>query len=294
MLNGKNKFDLNCLIRSDSNTMVYRTIGGAKSREGIGAGFMSKDDDEMDNVNLRFPHYVLVVVMSGRGTYVDAAGKVYQLEAGNCFHRLPGVSHSNYVVPDGTWKEFYLEIGPLLYEALNAMQIICHQQPVAGITLDDTLIVDVASFIADLKTAEEDMVPAMTTRMVHLLLECRRRISGSSPENARDKEIFSAACRYLCAEFTKDCDIQRFCRLHGIGYENFRKMFRRLAGVSPWKYRIRRRLDAACALLANQNISIERISIDLGYSSPYEFSAQFKRYTGISPTYFRTGKRKAK
>jgi AraC family transcriptional regulator of arabinose operon len=282
--------DIDGLFQNSSRTMVYRTIGGTQSREGIGAGFMSKLK-EVDNVNLRFPHYVLVVVMRGTGSYVDAAGTNYLLEAGSCFNRLPGISHSNYIVPDGLWKEFYLEIGPLLYQALSSMQIICDDHPVLKIKLDETLIADVAAFVDDLKNADEEMVPLMTSRMIQLLLECRCRILGSSPKTERDKAIFSDACQYLGTCFTKECDLQRFCRHNGIGYESFRKLFRRFAGVPPWKYRIRRRLDAACSLLANPNISIEQISHGLGYSSQYEFSAQFKRYTGIAPAYFRTGKR---
>ena len=76
-------------------------------------------------------------------------------------------------------------------------------------------------------------------------------------------------------------------RRNGCGYENFRKRFKAELGISPHRYRIRRRLDAACALLIRPELSIGEIAERLGYASQYEFSAQFKRYMGCPPSGYR-------
>ena len=44
---------------------------------------------------------------------------------------------------------------------------------------------------------------------------------------------------------------------------------------------------AACALLLHPELTVQEIASRLGYSSPYEFSAQFKRYLGVSPSFWR-------
>ena len=112
------------------------------------------------------------------------------------------------------------------------------------------------------------------------------RMSGERDGRAH-RELIAAACDFLGRDFRKTADLAEFCRRRGCGYENFRKLFRAELGISPHRYRIRRRLDAACALLLRPELTISEISEMLGYASPYEFSAQFKRYMGCPPSGYR-------
>lgn len=54
-------------------------------------------------------------------------------------------------------------------------------------------------------------------------------------------------------------------------------------GVPPYRYREKRRHDAACALLMQRSLTIADIAGVLGYCSPHEFSAKFKRRAGSTP-----------
>jgi len=285
MLSGKNT----PFVPPKSNEVAYRSMGGTGSREGIGAGFMYKGGVTTDNINLRFPRYVLVVVIEGRGDYVDGRGNQYPLEPGSCFQRLPLQPHSNYIAPDSEWTEFYLEIGPLLYQALSSMLIIRAGSPVSTLQLDEELKWRAWDFVKALKAADEDKLPELVSLGVGLLGECHRRMQA--PPDAKDRLLFfEEACRLLGSDFDQQLDLNKFCRKHGVGYESFRKMFKERCGISPWKYRVRRRLDLACGMLGNPDLPVAEIAAKLGYSSAYEFSAQFKRYTGTSPLHFRKGK----
>ena len=146
-----------------------------------------------------------------------------------------------------------------------------------------------AGIYAGLKAAKGDYVatmdadlqdpPSLLPEMLELLL------SGESPKSGDErKKLLEQACAYLGGDFRRNDDLRGFCRRHGCGYENFRKFFKAELGISPHRYRIRRRLDAACALLSDPGLSIASIAERLGYSSPYEFSAQFKRHMGCAPS----------
>ncbi len=286
MLNGKNI----PFVLKKCNETAHRSMGGAGSREGIGAGFMYKGGLAVDNVNLRFPRYVLVVVLEGRGYYVDDHGEKYPLGPGSCFQRLPLKSHSNYIAPDSEWNEFYLETGPLLYQALSSMLIIRAGSPVSSLPVDNELKWRVWNFVQALKTADEEKLPELVSQCVGLLGECHRRMHA--PPEAKDRLLlFEEACRVLGSDFDQPCDLNKFCRKHGVGYEYFRKMFKARCGISPWQYRVRRRLDLACGMLGRPDLPVAEIAAQLGYSSPYEFSAQFKRYIGTPPLHFRKGTR---
>jgi AraC-like DNA-binding protein len=137
-----------------------------------------------------------------------------------------------------------------------------------------------------LRTVEETELPVIAGETFSMLSECRNRIDSIN-EPLTEKGLIDKACEFLSRNFDQPCDVKAFCRRHGVGYENFRKMFKRQNGVSPWRYRILRRLDAAYTMLRNPELQISEIASALGYSSQFEFSAQFKKHLGISPSKFR-------
>ncbi|MDD5698571.1 MAG: AraC family transcriptional regulator [Victivallaceae bacterium] len=275
-----------------SPTLVYRSIGWDESREGIGAGFICKRGVSRDNVNLVFPRYVLVIVVNGRGTYIDAGGIEYPLSEGMFFQRLPGVAHSNFIDPESDWQEYYIETGKRLYDALRTMRIIDSDKLTGRIRIDAALTNKIDRLITQLKTAGETELPELLNDGIALLIDCSRRMR-KEPVDDNDAVMLAQACELLAADFQSPVNLADFCRRHGWGYERFRKVFRDRIGISPGKYRLRRRLDASCELLSAPGLSIAEIAAVLGYSSQYEFSAQFKRYIGIAPKFFRSGTREA-
>lgn len=270
--------------------MVFRAMGDGAAHEGLGAGFLHKNR-HIDMRDLRFPRFVLVMVLRGGGLYLDADGREYPLSRGSTFVRLPGIAHSNYVEEESGYVELYLELGPRLYAALSEMNILKTAPPVHRIELadEDELPRRVWRFMVRLAAAGESELAGCAGEMVALLGEIRRRGSAAGA-GRKHVELVDSACRRLGTEFDRSFSLPKFCRAHAIGYENFRKIFRVQTGVSPWRYRIRRRMEAACLLLRNEELTLGEIALRLGYRSPYEFSAQFKREIGVSPLHFRRGR----
>lgn len=63
--------------------------------------------------------------------------------------------------------------------------------------------------------------------------------------------------------------------------------FKERTGCSPYRYLLETRLQRGCELLATQDASVGNIARAVGFSSPYHFSATFKRHIGVSPTEYR-------
>ncbi|MBQ2129982.1 MAG: helix-turn-helix transcriptional regulator, partial [Prevotella sp.] len=81
--------------------------------------------------------------------------------------------------------------------------------------------------------------------------------------------------------------IQKIAEELGIGYSNFRKLFKEYTGVAPAMYQQELRLQRAKEMLSTTNISIKEIAYRLNFDSPDYFSAKFKIKTGRKPSDFR-------
>lgn len=73
----------------------------------------------------------------------------------------------------------------------------------------------------------------------------------------------------------------------GMALSTFRRRFQAATGLSPQHWVIQRRLQLAGALLRDPEMSIATVAERLGYPSPFQFSRQFRRWTGVAPSVWR-------
>ena len=273
-------------IEKRQSVLAYRSMGGNSSNEGIGVGFMDKSGISEDNINFIFPRYVLVIIIQGEGSYIEQNGTRHPLTAGMFFQRLPNIQHSNLVNPASNWQEYYLEIGGQFFLALQNMNLIKPELFTGKIKIDGGLKSKFERLITRFQDYRESGQAKLFNAFTSLLMECYDRMQ---PDEIAEpgQQIVDQACKFLATDLNRKLDVKVFCHQHGWGYESFRKAFRRQTGISPGQYRIRRRLDYSCELLNNPVLSIAEVAEILGYNSPYEYSAQFKKHFGIAPKFFR-------
>lgn len=266
---------------------VVRTVGTATAPGLIGGGFMHKtrmmDFDHFDS-----PRYVAVVVLAGRGGYRDdETGETYELRPGTLFQRIPGRRQSNWLDPASGWYECYLETGTDFARSLAAMRILNWEKPVWQPVLPSDFADTVWRFLDELSGAPEELLPELALRQMGFWRQFRERPAPLPDAVARPVDLAVELAREkLAQEFAKPFDLNKFCRRQGCGYEHFRKQFKLKTGISPWQYRVKRRLDRAAELVLERGATLGEIAAQLGYSSEYEFSAQFKRAFGVAPRFF--------
>lgn len=66
------------------------------------------------------------------------------------------------------------------------------------------------------------------------------------------------------------------------------RLFSRYLRQTPMKYYTHLKIEAASALLTCTELSVKEIAAKLGFSSEFHFSRQFKKKTGLAPTYYRS------
>jgi AraC family transcriptional regulator len=71
---------------------------------------------------------------------------------------------------------------------------------------------------------------------------------------------------------------------------HFARLFKTATGVSPHRFVVHRRIDAAAALLTGSTSSISSIARAVGFRTPSQFATTFRRMTGLTPSAYRAGR----
>ena len=92
---------------------------------------------------------------------------------------------------------------------------------------------------------------------------------------------------YICSHYKEDIcwdDVGKEC---GVGFQTFRKIWRKYSQTSPYQTVMELRNHDAKNLLKDLTLSIQEIAAILGYSDPHYFSRIFRKWNGITPTQYR-------
>jgi len=98
---------------------------------------------------------------------------------------------------------------------------------------------------------------------------------------------FLPVLRYIEDHLSENLHVEMLAKLANYEKSHFSTVFAEVFGAPPSKYVMRRRIEQAQLILRKQDIKLEALAEQLGFSDAFHFSKAFKRITGFSPAAFR-------
>jgi AraC-like DNA-binding protein len=118
-----------------------------------------------------------------------------------------------------------------------------------------------------------------------------RRYNIELPECfEHDLRRFEPVMRVFEASEFRNFSVPELARLTGLGRVRFSTEFKRVFGLPPAKYIMRKRLERARYMLLNTDRTLEDVADELGFSDAFHFSKAFKAGIGFSPRQFRASR----
>ena len=135
-------------------------------------------------------------------------------------------------------------------------------------------------------SASQIAIPALALEMAaHLIRESEPRKTAQPPSWLRQVR------QRLDDGFADTPTLAELAGLSGVHRTHLVRSFRRHYSVSIGEYLRRRRVDAACAMLARPGVSLTEIALATGFANHAHFATVFKRITGFTPSDFRRSRR---
>jgi AraC family transcriptional regulator len=242
--------------------------------------------DLMHDAGLRIPrhgHERAYLSLIRAGTFTESCGRRTRFsEPGMLLLHPPGEVHwermnrvpvSSLNVELGfSWLRELLEIGSPLDRSFDVR--------------DERIVRAGARLVSELRRQDRDSALAVES-VTWEILHASMRNDPFAAERTAPRWLRDA--RDLIDESLDAVPpLRHVAKAAGVHPVHFAAVFRRFHGCSVGEYFRRRRLDAARAKLADPDLPLSRIAVEVGFADQSHFTRTFKRYTGMSPGQYRT------
>ena len=231
------------------------------------------------------PHYLLHVILSGRGIY-QKAGTIYPLKKGDAF-LIPPLESTYYQADQkDPWSYAWVgfdgkECENLLSQTVFADSFVFHNDTSASFeTLFSSMMRLVNSFL------ESGNQPLRSVGNLLLLFSDLQKLAPEKKTDFVDL-YFQKATDYINNNYSYDIRISEIARHVGIDRTYLYKIFMEQTQLSPKQYLLRHRIRVAAQMLCSTSYPITEIALSCGFQDTPAFCNHFKRQTGYTPSVFR-------
>lgn len=125
------------------------------------------------------------------------------------------------------------------------------------------------------------------TLAAHILTRYRSRTGTCGKAPALSEGRMRRLDQFVEANISAPISLADLARQVELSEYYFCRCFRLATGMSPYQYVLKKRMEHACACLRRHDMSIQDVAFASGFGDPVQFSKQFRRAHGMTPTAYR-------
>lgn len=146
---------------------------------------------------------------------------------------------------------------------------------------------DVSLYLIEKLAGHEVAVQTAKSLLLPMPRICQSGYAMLPVSRAHDDQLVRRAESFLQANFSTDITTGALADQAGLGARTFVRRFKAATGRQPGAYLQALRMEAAKAMLEQDDRPVQTISSEVGYDDVAFFRALFKRATGMTPAEYR-------
>ncbi len=233
-----------------------------------------------NNYSLRHRKVTSINLITHGTAIFKQAGLEWKLSKGDAFISYAGQSQSFETGESGTLHKRFVLFQGILLDAF-----------LASVGLSEISVVHVVNYSyleslfrscsRCLQNKEKQFVQQLPLLACAILLELGRCVHPTFPAS------LERAIAYVNRHLGENPSLAEIAHDSGLSPRQCTRLFLKHTGQSPIQFLLKQKMAWAESQLLGSRLSIKQISQNLGYQEPLYFSAQFKRFMGISPRSYR-------
>lgn len=232
--------------------------------------------------------YQMLYLVEGEGVFSSDHVKEQHIKSGDIFLLFPNEWHTYCPLPTSKWESYWIG-----YRGRNMDDRVEHgflspEKPIYHVGYSPEIIHLYESAMEVAKREEaysQQSLAGIVNNLIGTMYSLERNIILNRDRGKVD--IINKARLMIREKLESRITIQEIAGQLGMGYSNFRKLFKEFTGISPALYQQELRLQRARELLSSTPTSIKEIAYRLNFDSPDYFSSKFKAKVGCKPSEYR-------
>lgn len=197
--------------------------------------------------------------------------------------------HEHYIHDDCFYIEFNDEVLQQLMPALSGSVLdFLEKKDVASLLLRNDPWKHYTAWALTNKTTANTTSLELQNTLNHLILS----VLGEKEYSITDHEVLhdsiDKAKQFMAENFINDISINDIAEASHVSPFYFSRVFKRNTRFSPHQFLLEIRLNNACKLLLDSDLSVAHVGYSSGFSNSDYFVTLFKKKTGLTPTQFRS------
>jgi len=132
------------------------------------------------------------------------------------------------------------------------------------------------------------LLSAMLLQLLHYISsKDGRQETLSSKFKGKNTELVNLSVTYMYLNYNKKLTVKELADMNGLCISRYINVFKEVTGYTPKEYMINIRLEKACEMISNTNLSMKEVAFAAGFEDQLYFSRLFKKHKNMTPTEYR-------
>ncbi|WP_070041904.1 AraC family transcriptional regulator [Robinsoniella peoriensis] len=249
----------------------------------IRAGCSYFDEDFEIIRDNNYPYYTVHFVFDGCGIF-HISKKEHLLKKGDAFIIFPGEAHDYSNYSHSSLGLLWIELSGSNCKELFSYLLSNNQYVFKNVSTEKSgqQLLDILEYLSPPVTINKYELSSKIYTFIMYLLDL---MTGIPTKNT--PALIVKALTYIDENFTGQIQIRDIADNLHISHTYLTKLFQKNVGVTPVKYINMKRIEYACYLLQNTDLSCESISDKTGIYDNAYFHKMFKSVKGMTPVQYK-------